>query len=71
MLTQRWTEQEIADLRRMYLDKNVSFAGLERHFGRRRGTIKQQARHLGLRRPKLEWSQQDLDDLTRRKWFRI
>ena len=61
----RWTEQEIADLKEIYLHKSISFAQMEQHFGRRRGTIKQQARRLGVRRPKLSWSEQDIADLVR------
>ncbi len=61
----RWTDQEIADLRQMYPNKSISLAHLERHFGRRKGTIKQQARRLGLRRPNREWTEQDVADLTR------
>jgi uncharacterized membrane protein YccC len=64
MAQSRWTEQEIADLVRMYPDKSISLAHLERHFGRRKGTIKQQARRLGLRRPNREWTEQDVADLT-------
>jgi hypothetical protein len=65
MTQHRWTEQEIADLVRMYPDKSISLARLEQHFGRRKGTIKQQARRLGLRRPNREWSEQDIAELTR------
>jgi hypothetical protein len=61
----RWTQQEIEDLARMYADKSASFAEMEQHFGRRRGTIKQQARRLGMRRPKLAWNEQDIADLSR------
>lgn len=61
----RWTEQEIEDLMRMYPDANVSLAQLEEHFGRRRGTIQQQARRQRLRRHKREWSEQDILDLIR------
>src|SRR5262249_16934814 len=63
MSQNRWTDQEIADLIRMYPDKNISLARLEHHFGRRKGTIKQQARRLGLRRPNREWSDQDITEL--------
>jgi hypothetical protein len=59
----RWTEQEIADLVRMYPDKSITLSHLEKHFGRRKGTIKQQARRQGLRRPNHEWSEQDVVDL--------
>jgi hypothetical protein len=65
MPQQRWTEQEIADLLRMYPDKSISFADLEQHFGRQRGTIKQQARRQKLRRPPHAWSEQDTADLIR------
>jgi hypothetical protein len=65
MLRNRWTAQEIEDLKRMYLDKNTFFADMEQHFGRRRAAIKQRARRLGLRRPKLDWHEQDIADLTR------
>ena len=60
----RWTEQEIADLVRMYPDKSITLADLAQHFGRRKGTIKQQARRQGLRRPNHKWSEQDVVDLT-------
>ena len=63
MAQHRWTEQEIADLMRLYPDKSVSLACLEQHFGRRKGTIKQHARRLGLRRPPHEWSENDIADL--------
>ncbi|HET9221884.1 MAG TPA: hypothetical protein VFO07_05235, partial [Roseiflexaceae bacterium] len=65
MTQHRWTEKEIAELARMYPDKSISLARLEQHFGRRKGTIKQQARRLGLRRPNREWSEQDIADLIR------
>src|SRR5262245_23767178 len=65
MTQHRWSEQEIADLVQMYPDKNISLARLEQHFGRRKGTIKQQARRKGLRRPNREWSEQDVADLIR------
>jgi hypothetical protein len=65
MTHQRWNEQEIADLVRMYPDKSISLSCLEEHFGRRKGTIKQQARRLGLRRPPQEWNEQDIADLIR------
>src|SRR5262245_26545123 len=65
MTQHRWTEQEIADLAHMYPNKTISLTRLEQHFGRRKGTIKQQARRLGLRRPPHEWSEQDIADLTR------
>jgi hypothetical protein len=61
----RWNEQEIADLVRMYPDKSILLSQLEQHFERRKGTIKQQARRLGLRRPNRMWSEQDIADLTR------
>jgi hypothetical protein len=61
----RWTAQEIADLKALYLNKSVSFEQLEQRFGRCRGTIKQQARRLGLQRPKLVWNEQDIADLCR------
>lgn len=64
-MSPRWTERELSDLKQLYLDKQVSFADLEQHFGRRRGTIKQQARQLGLRRPKIVWSAHDIADLAR------
>jgi hypothetical protein len=54
MSQNRWTEQEIADLVRMYPDKSITLSHLEMHFGRRKGTIKQQARRQGLRRPNHE-----------------
>jgi hypothetical protein len=63
MANHRWTEQEIADLVQMYPDKNISLAHLEQHFGRHRGTIKQQGRRQGLRRPHYEWSEHDIADL--------
>jgi hypothetical protein len=63
MAQNRWTDQEIADLVRMYPDKSISLARLEQHFGRRKGTIKQQAQRLGLRRPNREWTEQDIADL--------
>jgi hypothetical protein len=50
MAQHRWTEQEIADLVLMYPNKSIPLAHLEQHFGRRKGTIKQQARRLGLPR---------------------
>lgn len=65
MPPKRWSELEIADLQRMYLDKSCSFSDMERYFARRRGTIKQKARLLGLRRPSQVWSEQDLADLVR------
>src|SRR5215213_7989745 len=65
MSQNRWTEQEIADLMRMYPDKSITLAGLEQHFGRRKGTIKQQGRRQGLRRPNREWSEQDVVDIAR------
>ncbi|HEV8694322.1 MAG TPA: hypothetical protein VGQ93_09095, partial [Lysobacter sp.] len=65
MAQNRWTDQEIADLVRMYPDKSISLARLEQHFGRRKGTIKQQAQRLGLRRPNREWTEQDIADLIR------
>jgi hypothetical protein len=65
MAQQLWTEQEIADLVHMYPDKSISLAHLELHFGRSKGTIKQQARRWGLRRPPHQWSEQDIADLTR------
>ena len=65
MTQHRWNEQEIADLMRMFPDKSIPLAHLEQHFGRRKGTIKQQARRLGLRRPNREWSEQDIADLIR------
>jgi hypothetical protein len=63
MIQKRWTEQEIKALIQMYPDKSISLACLEQHFGRRRGTIHQQARRLGLRRPHRVWSEQDIADL--------
>jgi len=63
MAQYRWTEREIADLVRLYPDKSISLAQLAQYFGRRKGTIKQQARRLGLRRPNREWSKQDIADL--------
>jgi hypothetical protein len=64
MLIRQWTEQEIADLKQMYPDMNISFATLEEHFGRRRGTIKQQARRYGLRRPPQRiWTQEETEVL--------
>jgi hypothetical protein len=48
---------------RMYPDKSITLSGLEQHFGRRKGTIKQQARRQGLRRPNHEWSNQNVVDL--------
>jgi hypothetical protein len=63
MIQNRWTEREIKALIRMYPDKSISLACLEQHFGRRRGTIHQQARRLGLRRPHRVWSEQDIADL--------
>jgi hypothetical protein len=65
MAQYRWTEQELVDLTYKYPDKNISLAELEQHFGRRRGTIKQQARRLGLRRPPHTWNEQDIADLVR------
>jgi len=65
MTQHRWTEQEIADLVRLYPDKSILLAQLEQHFGRRKGTIKQQARRLDLRRPNREWSEQDIAELIR------
>jgi hypothetical protein len=65
MSQQRWTEQEIADLLRMYPDKSNSLADLEQHFGRRRGTIQQQALRQKLRRPPHAWSEEDIVDLIR------
>jgi hypothetical protein len=65
MAQHRWTEQEIADLVRLYPDKSNSLAQLEQHFGRRKGTIKQQARRLSLRRPNRKWSEQDIAELIR------
>jgi hypothetical protein len=65
MTHQRWTEQEITDLVRMYPDKSISSARFEQHFGRRKGTIKQQAQRLGLRRPNHAWSEDDVADLVR------
>src|SRR6266487_2084063 len=64
MAQHRWNEQEIADLIRLYPDKSISLAQLEQHFGRRKGTIKQQARRLSLRRPNREWSEQDIAELV-------
>ena len=61
----RWTEQEIADLVRLYPNKGISLAHLEQHFGRRKRTVKQQAQRLGLRRPNHTWSEQDVADLVR------
>src|SRR5688500_16201909 len=63
MAQHRWSEQEIADLVQIYPYKTISLAQLEQHFMRQRGTIKQQARRLGLRRPNHEWSKQDTTDL--------
>jgi hypothetical protein len=63
MTRRRWTEQEIAALAQMFPDKNISLAQLEQHFMRQRGTIRQQARRLGLRRPNYEWSKQAIVDL--------
>jgi hypothetical protein len=65
MSQNRWTEQEIADLIRMYPDKSITLLELVQHFGRRKGTIKQQARRQGLRRPNREWSEQDVVDIAR------
>lgn len=65
MSQNRWTEREMADLVRMYPDKSITLADLAQHFGRRKGTIKQQARRQSLRRPNHEWSEQDVVDLTR------
>ncbi|MDQ2998799.1 MAG: hypothetical protein M3R61_17345 [Chloroflexota bacterium] len=64
MPIQQWTEQEIVDLKQMYPNDSISFAKMEQHFGRRRGTIKQHARRLGLRRPKLVWNEQDIAELA-------
>jgi hypothetical protein len=64
MAPNRWSEQETADLLRFYPDKSISLAQLEQHFGRRKGTIQQQARRMGLRRPNREWSQQDIANLV-------
>jgi hypothetical protein len=63
MAPNRWSEQEIADLVRSYPDKSILLAQLEQHFERHKGTIKQQARRLGLRRPNREWSEQDIAEL--------
>jgi hypothetical protein len=63
MAQYRWTAYEIADLVRLYPDKSISLAQLEQYFGRRKGTIKQQARRLGMQRPNREWSKQDIVDL--------
>jgi len=59
----RWTEQEITHLKQIFPNKSISLAQMEQHFGRRRGTIQQQARRLGLRRPNRVWSEQDIADL--------
>ena len=60
----KWTDEERDALRQIYLDENVTFAQLEQYFGRTRGTIKQQARRLGLRRPAFHlWTQSEVEDL--------
>lgn len=54
----RWTEQEVADLIRLYPDITISHEELEQHFGRSFGTIKAKARLLQIRRESLRpWTE--------------
>src|SRR5687767_8726010 len=64
----RWTPEEVEDLRRMYPDPSISPEELERHFGRTWEGIRIYASRVGLSRsqggPRI-WTPTDVEDLRR------